>query len=89
MYARIHRFGPEFQFLTIAFDNVNSPQVFHLTFSQPDNTNFPCIADTKFLSSMEEGTPFTSGNVKIPTKWSALATAVTKTLLHLHSCTKV
>ena len=27
---------------------------------------------------MEEGTPFTLGNVKIPTNWSALATAVTK-----------
>ena len=27
---------------------------------------------------MEEGTPFTSSNVKIPTKWSALATAVIK-----------
>ena len=27
---------------------------------------------------MEEGTPFTPGNVRIPTNWSALATAVTK-----------
>ncbi len=40
MYEMIRRFGPEFEFLTIAFDDVNSPQVFHLTFSQPDNTNF-------------------------------------------------
>ena len=78
MYAMIHRFGPEFQFLTIAFDNVNSPQVFHLTFSQPDNTNFPTTADKTFLSSMVEGTPFASGDVKIPMNWSVLATAVTK-----------
>ena len=27
---------------------------------------------------MEKCTPFISGNVKIPTNWSALATAVTK-----------
>ncbi len=78
MYAIICRFGPEFEFLTIAFDDVNSPQVFHLTFSQPDNTTFPCIADKKFLFCMEEGTPSTLGNVKIPTNWNALATAVTK-----------
>ena len=78
MYAIIHRFGPEFEFLTVAFDYINSPQAFHLTFSEPDNTNFPSIADKKFLSSMEEGIPFTSGNVKIPTNWSALASAFTK-----------
>ncbi len=28
MYAMVHRFSPEFDFLTIAFDDVNSPQVF-------------------------------------------------------------
>ncbi len=44
-YAMINRFGPEFQFLTIAFDDMNSPQVFHLTVSQPDSSTLPCIAD--------------------------------------------
>ncbi len=44
----ISLFGPEFNFLTIAFDDANSPQVFHLIFSQPDNINFPSTADKKY-----------------------------------------
>jgi hypothetical protein len=81
IYAMIHRFGLEIELLTVAFDDVNSPQVLRLTFSQPDNIKFPNTASTDFLSSMEDGIPFTSGEVKIPTNWSALATAVTNTLV--------
>ena len=76
-YAMIRHFGPQFEFLTIAIDDVSNPQVFRLTFSQPDNVNFPSVAPEDFLSAMQHGTSFTSGNVRIPTSWSALATAVT------------
>ena len=34
----------------------------------------------KFLSFIDEGTPFPSGDAKIPTNWSALATAVIKNM---------
>ncbi len=44
----ISLFGPELNFHTIAFDDANSPQVFHLIFSQPDNINFPSTADKKY-----------------------------------------
>jgi hypothetical protein len=64
IYAMICRFGPEFELLTIAFDDVNSPQVFRLTFSQPYNINFPSVASKHFLSSMKYGIPFTSGEEK-------------------------
>ena len=77
IYSMIRRFRPEFELLTVAFDDVNSPQVFQLTFSQPDNVSFPSTASRDFLSSMEDGIPFSSGEVKIPTNCSALATAVT------------
>ena len=77
IYAMIRKFGLKIELLTVAFDDVSSPQVFQLTFSQPDNIKFPNTASTDFLSSMEDGIPFTSGEVKIPTNWSALATRVT------------
>jgi hypothetical protein len=77
----IHRFGPEFELLTIAFHEVNSPQVSHLTFSQSDNINFPSTVSRNILSSTEDGTPFPSGKLKIPTNLSALATAVTNNLV--------
>jgi hypothetical protein len=51
IHAMIRRFGSELELLTIAFDD-NSPQVFRLTFSQPDNVNFPNLASKHFLSSM-------------------------------------
>ena len=35
MYAIMCRFDPDFEFLTMGFDDVNSPQVFHLSFIQP------------------------------------------------------
>ena len=76
-YALIRRFGPQFLFLTIAIDDVNNPQVFRLTFNQRDNVNFPSVASGDFLSALEHDKPFAIGNVKIPTNWSALATAVT------------
>ena len=76
-YAMIPRFGPQFAFLTIAIDDVNNPHVFHLTFNQPYNINFPSTASDDFLSAMENGTPFASGTIKIPTNWSTLAAAVT------------
>ena len=74
----IRRFGPQFEFLTIAIDDVSNPQVFRLTFNQLDNMNFPSIAPKEFLTAMQNGTSFASGNVNIPTNWSALAKAVTK-----------
>jgi len=73
----IHRFGPQFVFLTIAIDDVNNPHVFCLTFNQPDKVNFPSTVSDDFLSAMKNGTPFASGTVKIPTNWSTLAAAVT------------
>jgi len=72
----IRQFGPQFAFLTIAIDDVNNPHVFHLTFNQPDNVNFPSTASDIFLSAMENSTPFASGTIKIPTNWSTLAAAV-------------
>ena len=40
-YARICRFGPQFEFLTIDTDNVRNPHIFRLVFSQPGNIKFP------------------------------------------------
>ena len=77
-YAMIRRLGPQFVFLTITFDDVSCPSVFRLTFSKlMDNLNWPCIAPQEFLTAMENRTPFATGNVTIPTNWSALAKAVT------------
>jgi len=77
-YAMIRSFGPQFAFFfTIAIDDVNNPHVFCQTFNQPDNVNFPSTASDDFLSAMENGTPFASGTVKIPTNLSTLAAAAT------------
>lgn len=85
----IHRCDPKFELLPIAFDDVNSPQVIISIFSQPDNNNFPHTASRHFLSPVEDGIPFISGEVKISTNWSALQWLKQVILFHLHSCTSV
>jgi hypothetical protein len=75
-YAMLRRYGPEFELLTIAIDDVTNPSIFRLTFSHPDNINFPSITPQEFLTAMEQSKPFVSGNITIPTNWSALAAAV-------------
>ena len=77
-YGLIRRFGPEFEFLTIAIDDVNAPQVMRLTFHQKDNVKFPSTASGEYLSAMKEGRVFAEGTIRLPTNWSALATAVTE-----------
>ena len=76
-YALIRRFGPQFTFLTIAIDDVTNPSIFRLTFSQPDNVNFPSIAPEAFLTAMQNSTQFVSGIGTLSTNWSALTKAVT------------
>ena len=73
----IRRYGPQFQFLSCAFDDVHNPHSFRLTFRQPDNSDFPSTASKAFLDAMKSGTSFTSGTVRIPSNWSALAAAAT------------
>ena len=77
LLAMIRRFGPQFQFLSCAFDDVHNPHSFRLTFRQPNNSDFPSTAPDAFLKAMKMGTSFQSGTVRIPTNWSALAAAVT------------
>ena len=72
----MRRFGSPIGFVTVSIDDVSNPHVFHLTFSQQDNENFPTIASETFLNCMEQGNTFAEGKVKIPLNWSTLAKAV-------------
>jgi hypothetical protein len=76
-YALIRRFGPELTFLTVAIDDVSCPHVFRLSFNQPNNFQFPSKASKNFLDCMKFGKTYVEGDVKVPTNWSSIATAVT------------